>query len=130
MRETRSNLASIVRSNRKASPSTDPEVVAGEAFTKLRYDRRVSGRRDARPALAVFSLLATNPEVFEIRWMPDRSRVRAVEVPVTYVDQNFSWVDAVVLLSADDDRRVQALWTVDSSLSAYRFSHHLAVSTP
>jgi len=63
-----------------------PEVVAGEAFTKLRYDRRVSGRRDARPALAVFSLLATNPEVFEIRGMPDGSRLRAVEVLAKYVD--------------------------------------------
>jgi hypothetical protein len=107
-----------------------PEVVAGEAFTKLRYDRRVSGRRDARPALAVFSLLATNPEVFEMRGMPGGSRLRAVEVLAKYVDQNFSWVDAVVLLSADDDRRVQELWTVDSSLSVYRFSHHVALSTP
>ncbi|HKW71178.1 MAG TPA: hypothetical protein VJP81_11390, partial [Candidatus Dormibacteraeota bacterium] len=98
--------------------------------TKLRYDRRVSGRRDARPALAVFSLLATNPEVFAMRGMPDGSRLRAVEVLAKYVDQNFSWVDAVVLLSADDDRRVQALCTVDSSFSVYRFSHHVALSTP
>jgi predicted nucleic acid-binding protein len=107
-----------------------PEVVAGEAFTKLRYDRRISGRRDARPALAVFNLLATNPEVFEMRAMPGSSRFRAVEVVAKYVDQNFSWVDAIVLLSADDDRHVQALWTVDSSLSAYRFSHHVTLSTP
>jgi len=107
-----------------------PEVVAGEAFTKLRDDRRVSGRRDARPALAVFSLLAANPEVFEMRGMPGGSRLRAVELLATYVDQDFSWVDAVVLLSADDDRRVQELWTVDSSLTAYRFSHRVAVSTP
>jgi len=107
-----------------------PEVVAGEAFTKLRYDRRVSGRRDARPALAVFSLLATNPEVFEMRGMPGGSRLRAIEVLAKYVDQNFSWVDALVLLSADDDGRVHELWTVDSSLSVYRFSHDVALSTP
>lgn len=107
-----------------------PEVVAGEAFTKLRDDRRVSGRRDARPALAVFSLLAANPEVFEMRGMPGGSGLRAVELLATYVDQDFSWVDAVVLLSADDDRRVQELWTVDSSLTGYRFSHRVAVSTP
>ena len=107
-----------------------PEEVAGEAFTKLRYDRRVSSRRDARSALAVFSLLAMNPDVFEMRGMPGGSRLRTVEVLAKYVDQNFSWVDAVVLLSADDDRRVQTLWTVDSSLSVYRFSHNVAVSTP
>jgi hypothetical protein len=34
------------------------EVVAGEAYTKLRCDRRVSDRGDARPALTVFGLLA------------------------------------------------------------------------
>jgi hypothetical protein len=107
-----------------------PEVVAGEAFSKLRYDRRVSGRRDARPALAVFSLLATNPDVFEIRGMPGGSRLRTVALLAKYIDQNFSWVDAVVLLSADDDRGIRALWTVDASLSAYRFSHHVAVSAP
>jgi len=94
-----------------------PEVVAAEAFTKLRHDRSVSGRRDARPALAVFSLLTANPEVFEVRGMPGGSRFLAVEVLANYVDQNFSWVDAVVLLSADDDRRVQELWTVDASRS-------------
>ena len=105
-------------------------MVAGEAFTKVRYDRRVSGRRDARPALAVFSLLATNPDVFEMRGMPGGSRLRAVELLAKYIDQNFSWVDAAVLLSADDDRGVQSLWTVDSSLSVYRFSHRVALSTP
>jgi hypothetical protein len=65
-----------------------------------------------------------------MRGIPGGSRLRAVEVLAKYVDQNLSWVDAVVLLSADDDRRVQALWTVDSSLAVYRFSHHVAISTP
>jgi hypothetical protein len=102
-----------------------PEVVAGEAFTKLRYDRRVSGRRDARPALTVFGLLEADPELFEIRSMPLDSHRRSVELLARYVDQTFSWVDAIVLLSADDDRRVDRLWTVDSTLGAYRFSHQV-----
>jgi hypothetical protein len=107
-----------------------PGVVAGEAFTKLRYDRRVSGRRDARPALAVFGLLAADTDLFEIRGLPDESHPRSVELLARYLDQAFSWVDAIVLLSADDDRRVDALLTVDSSLGAYRFSHHVALSIP
>ena len=107
-----------------------PEVVAGEAFTKLRYDRRVSGRGDARPALAVFGLLAADSELFEIRGVPDESLRRSVELLAGYVDQTFSWVDAIVLLSADDDRRVDRLWTVDSTLGAYRFSHQVLVSSP
>jgi hypothetical protein len=47
-----------------------------------------------------------------------------------YVDQTFSWVDAIVLLSADDDRQVETLWTVDSNLVAYLFSHQVEVSSP
>ncbi len=105
-------------------------MVAGEAFTKLRYDRRVSGRRDARVALAVFGLLAAEPNVFRLRGLPDQSHRRSVELLATYVDQSYSYVDALVLLSADDDHRVDTILTVDARLAAYRFSHLVALSTP
>ena len=121
----------VLEAQRKLrAPIVVPEVVAGEAYTKLRYDRRVSGRRDARPALAVFALLAANSELFEIRSTPSESHRRSVELLAQYVDQTFSWVDAIVLLSADDDRGVESLWTVDSTLTAYRFSHQVVVSSP
>jgi predicted nucleic acid-binding protein len=107
-----------------------PEAVAGEAYTKLRYDRRISGRRDARPALTVFGLLAADSDLFEIRSMPGESHRRSIQLLARYVDQTFSWVDAIVLLSADDDHRVEKLWTVDSTLSAYRYSHQVVVSGP
>ncbi len=96
----------------------------------LRCDHRVSGRRDARPALAVFALLVAGLALFEVRAMPDQSHRRSVELLARYVDQTFSWVDAIVLLSADDDRRVDRLWTVDSTLRAYRYSHQVAVFSP
>jgi predicted nucleic acid-binding protein len=122
---------SVIKAQRKLrAPIVVPEVVAGEAFTKLRYDHRVSGRRDARPALTVFGLLDSDSELLEIRGMPIESYRRSVELLARYVDQSFSWVDAIVLLSADDDHRVDRLWTVDSTLSAYRFSHQVAVSSP
>lgn len=112
------------------APIVVPEVVAGEAFTKVRYDKRVSSRGDAHPALAVFSLLAANSELFEIRGMPRESHRRSIELLARYVDQAFSWVDAIVFLSCDDDRRIDRLWTVDSTLSAYRFSHDIVVASP
>lgn len=121
----------VIESQRKLRAAiVVPEVVAGEAFTKLRYDHRVSGRRDARPALTVFSLLAADSEVFETRGMPRESRRRSVDLLARYVDQTFSWVDAIVLLSADDDRGMERLWTVDSTLGAYRFCHQVVVSSP
>ena len=121
----------IVEAERKLRATiVVPEVVAGEAYTKLRYDRRISGRRDARPALAVFGLLAADSELFEMRSIPNESHRRSVELLAHYVDQTFSWVDAIVLLSADDDRHVQRLWTVDATLGAFRFSHQVVVSSP
>jgi predicted nucleic acid-binding protein len=121
----------VIEGQRKLrSPIVVSEVVAGEAFTKLRYDRRVSGRGDARPALAVCGLLAADSELFEIRRTPNESHRRSVELLAKYVDQAFSWVDAIVLLTADDDHRVKRLWTVDSTLGAYRFSHQVVISSP
>jgi hypothetical protein len=121
----------VIETQRKVrAPIVVPEVVAGETFTKLRYDRRVSGRHDARPALTVFGLLAAEADMFEIRGLPNQSHSRSVELLARYVDQTFSWVDAIVLLCTDDDRRVERLWTVDSTLRAYRFSHPVVVSSP
>ncbi len=121
----------VIATQRKLrAPIVVPEVVIGEAYTKLRYDRRVIGRGDARPALTVFGLLAADSELFEIRGMPDESHRRSVGLLARYVDQAFSLVDAIVLLSADDDRRVERLWTVDSTLGTYRFSHQVLVSSP
>jgi hypothetical protein len=101
-----------------------------KAYTNFRYDRVVSGRRDARPALTVFGLLAADSELFEIGGMPRESHRRSVGLLARYVDQTLSWVDAIVLLSADDNRLVERLWTVDSTLGAYRFSHQITVSSP
>jgi hypothetical protein len=107
-----------------------PEVVAGETYTKLRYDRRIIGRSDARTALSVFGLIAASQGLFEVRDVPQLSYRRSIELLAKYVDQAFSWVDAIVLLTADDDRRVNRLLTVDASLALYRFTHDIAVSIP
>jgi hypothetical protein len=58
------------------------------------------------------------------------SHRRSVDLVTRYVDQSFSGVDAIVLLSADEDRRVDRLWTVDSTIGAYRLSHQVLVSSP
>ena len=67
-----------------------PEVVAGETYTKLRYDRRISARRDARTALALFGFLAATPNLFDVRERPHLSYRRSIELLAKYVDQAFS----------------------------------------
>jgi predicted nucleic acid-binding protein len=123
-------LKAIEAHRESSKPIVVPQVVAGEAFTKLRYDRRVSTRGDARPALMVFGLLSSDRSLFELRSLPVESYRRTVALLASYVDQAFSWIDAVVLLTAEDDRRIERLWTVDASLAAYAFSHQVVVSTP
>jgi hypothetical protein len=120
----------IARARRRHTQILVPDVVAGEAFTKLRYDRRISGRGDARAALAVFDMLAADPGLFEIRGMPSEAYSRSLELLAGYVDQAFSYVDAIVLLIADDDRRADVVLTVDSSLAVYRFRHPVSIATP
>ena len=107
-----------------------PDAAAGEAFTKLRYDRQISGRRDARVALAVFSMLDVAPELFVVRNSTADCYQRARELLTKYVDQAFSYIDAIVLMAAEDDRDVRTLLTVDSSLATFAFSHPVAVELP
>lgn len=78
----------------------------------------------------MFGLIAASDGLFEVREIPQLSYRRSIELLAKYVDQAFSWVDAIVLLTADDDRRVNRLLTVDASLALYPFTHEVAVSTP
>lgn len=78
----------------------------------------------------MFGLIGASQSLFKVREMPQLSYRRSIELLAKYVDQAFSWVDAIVLLTADDDPRVNRLLTVDASLAVYHFSHHVAVSTP
>jgi len=108
-----------------------PDFVAGEAFTKLRYDRRVSPRRDASIALTVFAMAASSPDLFEVRPAGDDHHDRAVELLGGYRDQGFSYVDALCFLTVDDDRSINRVLTVDGhDFSTYHFSHRVEVVTP
>jgi predicted nucleic acid-binding protein len=80
-----------------------PDVVAGEAFTKLRYDRRVSPRKDASIALTVFRLVDDSPALFEMRPVTEGAYRNAVNILTQYVDQSFSYVDAVVFTVVNGD---------------------------
>lgn len=108
-----------------------PELAVGEAFTKLRYDRRVSPRRDATAALTVFGLVDENSDLFDLRQVPTDGYTRARDVLSHYVDQSFSFVDAVIFVTVDGDRAIHRVLTVDGrDFSIYRFAHPVRVVTP
>jgi predicted nucleic acid-binding protein len=108
-----------------------PEAVVGEAFTKLRYDRRVSPRKDASVALTIFKLMDATPDLFEVRPAGRGTHRRARDILTQYVDQSFSYVDAVVFAGVDDDPAIDQILTVDGrDFSTYRFAHAVEVIVP
>jgi predicted nucleic acid-binding protein len=108
-----------------------PSAVVGEAYTRVRYDRAVSPRRDARPALRVFALTGQAQDVFEVRALPSEHHRRAGELLYRYRDHPLSYIDAIVFLSVDDDPRIDRVLTVDrADFTAYQFSRPVVVEAP
>ncbi len=105
-----------------------PDVVVGEAFTKLRYDRRISPRKDASVALSVFRLVDESPDLFEVRPTGRGAYRQARDILTQYIDQSFSFVDAVVFTIVNDDPAVDQILTVDGrDFSIYRFAHSVEI---
>jgi len=103
----------------------------GEAFTKLRYDRRVSPRRDASVALSVFKLVDGIPELFDVRPLGRGAYQRGRDILAQYIDQSFSYVDAAVFALVDDDPTLDQILTVDGrDFSIYRFAHSVEIVVP
>jgi predicted nucleic acid-binding protein len=108
-----------------------PDVVVGEAFTKLRYDRRISPRKDASVALSVFRLVDEATDLFEVRPTGRGAYGQARDILAQYVDQSFSFVDAVVVTIVNDDPTIDRILTVDGrDFSIYRFAHSAEIVVP
>jgi predicted nucleic acid-binding protein len=121
----------IVAARRRHATIAVPDLVVGEAFTKLRYDRRVSPRKDASIALTVFRLVDDSTRLFEVRQAGEGAYRRARDILARYVDQSFSYVDAIVFTIADADPDVQQILTVDGrDFTVYRFAHNLEIVVP
>lgn len=121
----------IVTARQKRTKIVVPDLVVGEAYTKLRYDRRVSPRKDATIALTVFRLVEETSELFEVLPAPAESYRAAQGVLAQYVDQSFSYVDAVIFSIVDRDPAIRAILTVDGrDFSIYRFGHAVEIAVP
>jgi len=108
-----------------------PHPVVGEAFTKLRYDKRVSPRRDAGTALTVFAMVDDNPDVFSVLAMPATAYGHARTILEKYRDHAFSFVDALIFHMVDHHRSISRVLTVDGSdFRSYRFAHSVEIVTP
>lgn len=121
----------VVAARQQQEKIAVPDIVVGEAFTKLRYDRRVSPRKDASIALTIFGLVEDNPRLFELRPTGRGTYRRAHDILVQYVDQSFSYVDAVVFTVVDADPTIRRVLTVDGrDFSIYRFAHAVEILVP
>ena len=121
----------MARARRRRKPILVPTVVAGEAYTKLRCDKRVSPRRDAGPALALLAMIDSSPDAFALVAAPDGAHARANQLLQLYSDQLFSYVDAVVFVSVESDASIDTVLTVDArDFQAFPFSRVVAVDAP
>jgi predicted nucleic acid-binding protein len=124
-------VAHIVAAREAHSPIVVPHLVVGEAFTKVRYDKRVSPRRDASVALTIFAMVDGNPDTFRVLPTPATAYVEAREILTRYRDHGFSYVDAVIFHIADGDPAIDQVLTVDGAdFRTFRFAHHVKVVTP
>jgi predicted nucleic acid-binding protein len=120
-----------MQARQSLAPLLVPTPVAGEAYTKLRYDKRVSSRRDAGVALAVFKMIDASPDAFRLVEPPPGMHADAVRVLTRYSDQRFSYVDALIFAMVDGDATVGSVLTVDGrDFSTYQFTHPINVITP
>jgi predicted nucleic acid-binding protein len=91
----------------------------------------VSPRKDASIALTVFRLVDDSTELFEMRPAGQGVYQKARDVLARYVDQSFSYVDAVVFAVADADPDIHQILTVDGrDFAIYRFAHSVEVLVP
>ena len=108
-----------------------PEPVAGEAYTALRYDKRVSPRRDGGIALCVFAMIDDNPDTFRTLAVPVAAHGHAQQILACYWDHAFSYVDALIFHMADANPSVSYVLTVDGAdFRSYRFERDIHVLTP
>lgn len=108
-----------------------PHAVLGEAYTALRHDRRVSARRDAGAALTVLAMVDNNTDTFRIAADPPDVHAQACAILAEYRAHAFSYVDAVLLHTADHDAAVTRILTVDGNdFRNYRFKFWPEIVTP
>lgn len=113
----------VVAARETRSPLIVPEPVVGEAFTKLRYDKRVSPRRDAGPALTVLAMVDDNPDVFRVLAPSATAYGYARSLLEKYRDHAFSFVDALIFHMVDHHRSIARVLTVDGNdFRSYRFA--------
>ncbi len=82
-------------------------------------------------ALTIFKLVDDTPDLFEVRATGRGSHRRAKDILTQYIDQSFSYVDAVVFSAVDDDPGLGQILTVDGrDFSIYRFAHPVEIIVP
>ena len=121
----------LLAARRRSTKIAVPDLVVGEAFTKLRYDKRVSPRNDANIAMMVFGLVDSAPELFELRSVDGGTYQKTRDVLAKYIDQSFSYVDAVIFSIVDDDPSINQVLTIDGrDFTVYRFRHTVEIVLP
>lgn len=104
----------------KSQLVTTNRVIA-ETYDAIRYDRRVSKKKDALPTLAVFDAPAGAGKLITVEFLTEEIERQAIAILRAYPDQNFSFCDAGSFAYIEA-ARIRQIYTLDKrDFRTYKF---------
>jgi len=101
--------------------------VVSETYDAIRYDRRISSKKDAKPALLVFEAIEASKEFIKVEFVDEALEQKAKKILKEYPDQNFSFTDATSFAFIEK-KRLKQIFTFDfADFSIYHFQHTKAI---
>lgn len=100
--------------------------VIAETYDAVRHDQRVSKKKDARPALAVFDAVRDAGEFMTVAFLTEEIERQAIAILRAYPDQNFSFCDACSFAFIEA-ARIRQTYTLDRrDFQTYKFKRKIA----
>lgn len=101
--------------------------VVSEVYDAIRYDRRLSPKNNARPALAVYDAVAAAGHFISVRFVTEEVERQALAILRAYPDQNFSSCDACSF-AAIEAAEIHEVFTYDlRDFQTYSFKRRVSL---
>jgi len=94
--------------------------VIAEVYDAIRYDRRLSHKKDAKRALAIFDALEASKEFIDVLFTDRNLEQKAIDILRAYSDQDFSFTDATSFAMIEEKGIKQVLTLDVAHFSTYR----------
>lgn len=118
------SLATLKRLSGDAAQLITTNRVLSEVYDAIRYDRRVSRKKDAHPALVIFEAIEKGGDFISVGFLTEEIEKRAIAILRAYPDQNFSYCDACSFAFIET-QRIRQVFTYDKDFRIYKFKRKM-----